>query len=77
MITNYTTATRICNRTCSSTISCNTCEENPNAIIATSVEYIDYPTIPEKPDPKKLTNFEKQKRKESWKMIQDKHSKRR
>ena len=68
----------ICNRTCS-TSDCDSCSENPNKrnngvydYISTSGEY-----IPEKPDAKKLTDFEKQKRRELWRAIQNSHSKRR
>ncbi len=68
----------ICNKTCS-TNECDSCSENPNKrnngvyhYVSTSGEY-----IPEKLDAKKLTNFEKQKQKESWRAIQNKHGKRR
>ena len=76
-----------CNRTCSTTASCDTCRDNPNRN-PNRQTYIDVSTYPVNNSPefqqlpkklpfKSLPKFEKDRLKQNWKVTQDKHSRKR
>lgn len=86
MIQNNSGSHIICNKTCSATISCDSCPENPNK--RDTRTFIDVSTYPinevsgvseetRKRPVKNLPKFEKQKLKQGWKATQDKHSRKR
>ena len=74
-----------CNRTCSTTASCDTCCHNPNRRPSRYVDVSTYPVnnspefqqLPKKRPFKSLPKFEKDRLKQNWKVTQDKHSRKR
>jgi len=74
-----------CNRTCSTTSSCDTCCHNPNRRPSRYVDVSTYPVnnspefqqLPKKRPFKSLPKFEKDRLKQNWKVTQDKHSRKR